>query len=76
MVVKGRTDTMGLGLYVINPQEIVYVEQKREYFAIHRIGFAEPIKIHGTSQDHKMPIGYSASWFAYSELISSIQFYR
>lgn len=50
MIVKGRTDTHGLGLYAINPQDIVYVEQNREYFAIH-YGNQEPVKIHGTTRN-------------------------
>jgi DNA-binding LytR/AlgR family response regulator len=51
MVVKGRTDTLGLGLYVINPQDIIYVEQNREHFAAHCLGSPEPIKIHGTTKE-------------------------
>lgn len=51
MVIKGRTDTLGLGLYAINPQDIVYVEQDRDYYSVHCLGSSEPIKIHGTTKD-------------------------
>lgn len=51
MVVKGRTDTLGLGLYAVTPQDIIYVEQNRDYYAVHCSGSSEPIKIHGTTKD-------------------------
>jgi DNA-binding LytR/AlgR family response regulator len=51
MVVKGRTNSLGLGLYAIKPEDITYVEQNREYFAVHFIGAAEPVRIHGTTRE-------------------------
>ena len=51
MIVKGRTDTLGLGLYAINQQDIVYIEQNREHFAVHCVGSPEPIRIHGTTKE-------------------------
>jgi DNA-binding LytR/AlgR family response regulator len=51
MIIKARTETLGLGLYSILPETITHVEQNREYFAIHYIGGSEPIKMHGTSKD-------------------------
>lgn len=50
MIIKGRTDALGLGLYAVNPHDIVYVEQNREYYAVH-YGAPEPLKIHGTTKD-------------------------
>lgn len=50
MVIKGRTDTLGLGLYAVNPQDIVYVEQNREYYSVH-YGAPEPLKVHGTTKN-------------------------
>jgi DNA-binding LytR/AlgR family response regulator len=51
MIIKARTETLGLGLYSILPETITHVEQNREYFAIHYIGGSEPIKVHGTTKD-------------------------
>lgn len=50
IIIKARTETLGLGLYSILPESITHVEQNREYFAIH-YGGPEPIKVHGTSKD-------------------------
>lgn len=50
MIIKGRTDTHGLGYYCVKPQDIIYVEQNREYFSVH-YGANEPVKVHGTTKD-------------------------
>lgn len=51
MIVKGKTLKMGLGMYVVNPQLINYVEQNKDYFAIHFSDGSEPIRMHGTSKE-------------------------
>jgi len=51
MVIKGKAKTMGLGMYVIHPHLITYVEQDREYFIIHFIDNSEPVRVSGSSKE-------------------------
>jgi hypothetical protein len=51
MIIKGRTDKFGLGLYSIIPPSITHVEQKKDYFVIHSLGSPESVKVHGTTKE-------------------------
>ena len=51
MVVKGKTKSMGLGMYVIHPSLITYAEQDKEYFVVHFVNGSESIRVHGSSKE-------------------------
>jgi DNA-binding LytR/AlgR family response regulator len=51
MIVKGKTNSSGLGYYAIRPQDITHVEQNKDYFVVHSLGNAEPVKVHGTTKE-------------------------